>query len=232
MALEMTFGVAPPPLAIAARNIAVGAEFMYDHCLHLFLIAGPDYSEAMVRRTSPSLWARAERIAAPRSAVHGLLTIGDIMTWLNPLRGALYREALAATRSGREIVSLILGKYPHPSTILPAGLGTLLDQSLLNQVLARIVALRDYVKRVVAIWEDLVEFFYEALPRIPGGGSQTGEPRDDRGMGRPRVLRRLLPKRRSVGPAALLDARSGDRRRASHHLAQRGHRGVRRAFVL
>ena len=172
MALEMAFGVAPPPLAIAARNLAAGAEFMYDHCLHLFLLAGPDYSEAMVRRTSPSLWARAQQAAAPRGAVHGLGTVADIMTGLNPLSGALYREALAATRSGREIVSLVLGKYPHPSTIVPAGLGTRLDQSLLNQVLARIVALRDYVKRVVAIWEDLVEFFYEALPRYREVGAR------------------------------------------------------------
>jgi len=113
MALEMTFGVAPPPLAIVARNLAAGAEFIYDHCLHLFLLAGPDYSEAMVRRTSPSLWERAQRSAAPRGATHGLSTIADIMTGLNPLRGALYREALGATRSGREIVSLILGRYPH-----------------------------------------------------------------------------------------------------------------------
>lgn len=165
MALEMTFGVAPPPLAIAARNLAAAAEFIYDHCLHLFLLAGPDYSEAMVRRTDPSMWERAERAASPRSAVHGLPTIAEIMTGLNPLTGALYREALVATRSGREIVSLLLGKYPHPSTIIPAGLGVQLDQPLLNQVLARIVALCDYVKRVVAVWEDLVEFFYEASPR-------------------------------------------------------------------
>ncbi len=172
MALEMTSGVAPPPLAIAARNLAASAEFVYDHCLHLFLLAGPDYSEAMVRQTEPSLWERAQRTAAARGAVHGLQAIADIMKGLNPLSGALYREALGATRSGREIVSLILGKYPHPSTILPAGLGVALDQALLNQVLARIVALRDYVKRVVAIWEDLVEFFYEASPRYREVGAR------------------------------------------------------------
>ena len=165
MALEMAFGVAPPPLAIAARNLAAAAEFVYDHCLHLFLLAGPDYSEAMVRRSDPSMWERAQRTPAPHHAVHGLARIADVMTALNPLSGALYREALVATRSGREIVSLILGKYPHPSTIVPAGLGVTLDQPLLNQILARIVALRDYVKRVAAVWEDLVGFFYEASPR-------------------------------------------------------------------
>ena len=172
MALEMTFGVAPPPLAIAARNLAAAAEFIYDHCLHLFLLAGPDYSEAMVSKTEPSMWKRAQRTASPRGAVHGLATIAEIMTGLNPLSGPLYREALVATRSGREIVSLLLGKYPHPSTIVPAGIGVQLDQGLLNQVLARIVALRDYVKRVVALWEDLVEFFYEASPRYSEVGAR------------------------------------------------------------
>src|SRR5688572_16784831 len=45
MALEMAFGVAPPPLALIARNLGEAAELVYDHTLHLFLLAGPDYSE-------------------------------------------------------------------------------------------------------------------------------------------------------------------------------------------
>lgn len=165
MALEMTFGVAPPPLAIVARNLAEAAELLYDHCLHLFLLAGPDYSEAMVRRTNPKLWDRAESAAAGGARTHGMMTIGDIMTALNPLQGSLYREALEVTRSGREIVSLIFGKYPHPSAIVPAGLGTKLDHTTLNQVLARIVRLLDFAKRVAAIWNDIIEFFYEADAR-------------------------------------------------------------------
>ena len=164
MALEMAFGVAPPPLAVVARNMAEAAELLYDHCLHLFLLAGPDYSEAMVRRTAPSLWARAERTAASRAGTHGLLTVAEIMTGLNPLKGQLVLEALEVTRWGREIVSLVFGKYPHPSAIVPAGLGTQLDHTTLNQVLARTVRLLDFAKRVVAIWDDLVEFFYEADP--------------------------------------------------------------------
>ncbi len=50
---------APPPLAIIARNLGERAELVYDHTLHLFLLAGPDYSERIVSRTAPSLWARA-----------------------------------------------------------------------------------------------------------------------------------------------------------------------------
>jgi hydrogenase large subunit len=164
MALEMAFGAVPPPLAVIARNVAEAAELLYDHCLHLFLLAGPDYSEAMVRRTNPSLWSRAERSAAPGAGIHGALTIADLMSALNPLRGRLALEALEVTRWAREIVSLIYGKYPHPSAIVPAGLGSRLDHTTLNQVLARTVRLLDFAKKVVAVWEDLVAFFYEANP--------------------------------------------------------------------
>ena len=164
MALEMAFGVVPPPLAVIARNLAEAAELLYDHCLHLFLLAGPDYSEAMVRRTNPALWTRAERMAAPGAGTHGMVTVAEIMTALNPLKGKLALEALEVTRWGREIVSLVYGKYPHPSAIVPAGLGTQLDHTTLNQVLARIVRLLDFAKRVVAVWDDLVGFFYEAGP--------------------------------------------------------------------
>jgi hydrogenase large subunit len=164
MALEMAFGVTPPPLAILARNIAEAAELLYDHCLHLFLLAGPDYSEQMVRRTNPGLWTRAERTAAPHAAIHGRVTIAEIMTGLNPLQGSLAREALDVTRSGREVVSLIYGRYPHPSAVVPGGLGTKLDHSTLNQVLARAVRLLDFAKQVATVWDDIVEFFYEALP--------------------------------------------------------------------
>jgi hydrogenase large subunit len=42
MASEMAFGVAPPPLGIVVRNLALAAEFLYDHPLHLFLLARPE----------------------------------------------------------------------------------------------------------------------------------------------------------------------------------------------
>ena len=164
MALEMAYGVVPPPLAIITRNLGQAAEFLYDHTLHLFLLAGPDYSEAIVRRTSPGLWARAEQTRARHAEAYGVATIGDIMRGLNPLRGDLYVEALVVSRSAREIASLMLGKYPHPSTIFAGGVGTEASPSVFNQVLGRIVELLDYAKKAAAVWDDLVEFFLEAVP--------------------------------------------------------------------
>src|SRR5207245_9988768 len=59
MALEMAFGVAPPPLAIIARNVAEAAELLYDHCMHLFLLAAPGLSVALVRTSNPGPWQAA-----------------------------------------------------------------------------------------------------------------------------------------------------------------------------
>jgi len=173
MALEMACGIVPPPLVIIARNLGEGAELVYDHTLHLFLLAGPDYSERMVSRTTPSLWARAQQVEAPRAGVYGLRTIADIMRGLNPLNGQLYLEALQITRHAREIASLMFGKYPHPSTIFPGGLGIEANAQVFNQVLGRIVHLLDYAKKVVAVWDDLVEFFFTELPAY----QQVGERR-------------------------------------------------------
>src|SRR5262252_8148311 len=56
LAMEMAFPVTPPPLGIAVRNLLLALEFWYDNPLHLFLLAGPDYSQAIVQTTNPSIW--------------------------------------------------------------------------------------------------------------------------------------------------------------------------------
>jgi hydrogenase large subunit len=165
LALEMAFGVAPPPLGTVARNLLLSIEYLYDHPLHLFLLAGPDYSEPAVRETNPEIWERAQSARAPSADVHGYSTIGELMTDLTPLTGKLYAEALHMTRVAREAYVLIGGKYPHPQTIVPGGISATIDISDLNEIHLRIVKFFDYGRKVVAIWNDLVEFFYEVNPQ-------------------------------------------------------------------
>src|SRR5215831_12534921 len=93
MATEMAIGCCPPKLGIAIRNLALALEFLYDHPLHLHLLAGPDYSAAMVGPTNPSLLGRARTAEAPHAEVHGFRTMGELMDDLNPLSGKLYLEA-------------------------------------------------------------------------------------------------------------------------------------------
>lgn len=161
LTMEMAFPVKPPPLGIALRNMLTSIEYLYDHPLHLFLLAGPDYSEVIINQTNPKLFERAKNTSAPGSNTHGYSTIGEIMTDLNPLTGALYLEALHMTRVAREAYVVIGGKYPHPETVIPGGMMTTVTPTVMNEFYVRLQQFFDYSKKVVAIWDDLCDFFYD-----------------------------------------------------------------------
>ena len=163
MALEMAFPVEPPPMGVWARNMGQAAAFLYDHSLHLFLLAGPDYSESLLSQSNPDVVAQAMETSAPHADVHGYETIGEIMTAMNPLEGELYLEALENTREARSAASLMLGKYPHPSTIAPGGLTTTLTRTSFQQFYTRLNHFFDYAKKVAFVWDDLLDFLLENL---------------------------------------------------------------------
>ncbi len=165
LATEMAIGVRPPPLGIVLRNMLLALEYLYDNPLHLFLLAGPDYSESIVKQTNPELLARAEHTLAPHASVHGYGSIADIMRDMNPLTGALYLEALHMTRVAREAYVLIGGKYPHPQTVVPGGISATVNISTFSEIYLRLQQFFDYSKRVVAIYDDIVDFFFDADPR-------------------------------------------------------------------
>ncbi len=162
LAIEMASGVAPPPLANIARGLGAAAELIYAHVRHLFILAGPDYSEPIVRETNPGLWDSAEDAMAPNAQVHGYPTIADIMTALTPMSGSLYLESLHLMRAAQEVATLLFGKYPHPTTLFVAGMGINAEKELFNQVLGRINRLIDYAKKAACVWDDLTDFFYKA----------------------------------------------------------------------
>jgi hydrogenase large subunit len=165
MAVEMAAGAPPPPLAVVARNLASSGEMIDELINHLFVLAGPDYSEGAVSRTSLSLWAKAQKTTPAGVDAHGLESVADLMRGMNPMSGHLYLEALQMARLGREIATLIFGKHPHPTTVVPAGVAVEANRELFNQVLGRVNALLDYSKKLTCVWDDLVDFFYEAEPR-------------------------------------------------------------------
>lgn len=165
LALEMAFPVAPPPMGILIRSLGSAGEMLYDHPLHLFLLAGPDYSEAIVSQTEPSMWEKAQKTDAEHAEVHGFRTIGDIMRGLNPLNGELYLEGLEMTRLAREACMLMYGKYPHPSTIVPGGMSTTISMTTFNIYHTRLFKLMDYAKKVAMIWEDLCNFLLDYDPK-------------------------------------------------------------------
>ncbi len=159
-AIEMAIGCTPPPLGIIIRNLALALEFLYDHPLHLHLLAGPDYSAAILEGTNPSLLAKAHTTEAAHADSHGYRTVGDLMTDLNPLTGRLYLEALHMTRVAREAYVLICGKYPHPQTIVPGGMSSTITLTVMNEMYLRLAQFFDYSKKIAGIWDDITDFFY------------------------------------------------------------------------
>ena len=164
MALEQAFGIVPPPLGITVRNLGEVAEMFYDHPLHLGLLAGPDYSTAIVSVTNPELIPIAERTPAPHARVHGFATIKDLMDGFNPLVGKIYLEAIEQTRIARIMCTLMYGKYPHPSTLVPGGVSTTVTTTTFNEYYSNLGKMFDYAKRLCGIWDDILDFFLEQNP--------------------------------------------------------------------
>jgi hydrogenase large subunit len=160
LSVEMALGIKPPPTGILVRNMLLSCEYLYDNPLHLFVLAGPDFSESLVKQTNPEIWDKAEKAPARYQNLHGYATIGAILSDLNPLTGKLYLEALRMTRVAREAYVLLGGKYPHPETIIPGGVTTTITTTTFNEFYLRIQEFFDYSKKVVGIWDDLVDFFY------------------------------------------------------------------------
>jgi hydrogenase large subunit len=171
-AIEMAMGLAPPAMGTVVRNLGEAAEMGYDNPLHLYLLAGPDYSEAVVKATTPHIWKKAQSWSCPGQDHHGFAKMSDLMTALNPLTGDLYREGLDFTRLSREQFSLLHGKFPHPQTIVPGGVSSTITLQTLNEFHSRLSKIFDYAQRMVAIWDDITEFFYEADERYKLVGSR------------------------------------------------------------
>lgn len=172
LAIEMAFGIKPPPLAIVIRNLALSMEFTWDNTMHLFMLAGPDYSEQVMKRTNPLLWERAKTASTRFGSVHGYSTMAELFHDMNPLSGKLYLEALEMTRLAREGYVVLMSKYPHPETIVPGGVSHNVTISSFNIFLNRLMKMFDVAKKSIAIFEDITAFFYEADPQYKKVGSR------------------------------------------------------------
>jgi hydrogenase large subunit len=171
-AIEMAMGLAPPPMATLVRNLQETAEMGYDNPLHLYLLAGPDYSETVVRQANPEVWEKAVKWQCPGAGHHGFATMADLMTALNPLTGALYREGLEFTRVAREQFVLLAGKYPHPQNVVPGGVSSTVTLQTLNEYHSRLSTTFDYAQRMIAVWDDIAEFFYDCDDRYRQVGAR------------------------------------------------------------
>src|SRR5207253_2442659 len=75
----------------------------------------------------------------------------------------------------REAYVVLGAKYPHPDTVVPGGVSTTITLSTFNLFFDRLSMLFDHSKKMVAIWDDITDFFYECNPmyRQVGARSKT-----------------------------------------------------------
>ncbi len=163
-AQNMAYGIKTPPLAEWIINLGEAAEYMFDHTIFQDNLVFVDYCEAMVKDTNPSVLRRARETLAPNSDIHGYRTIADIMEAYNPFEGEVYKEALQVSRITREMFCLMEGRHVHPSTVYPGGVGTVPTSTVFTDYLSRLLKIVDFIKKAVAMNDDVFDFFYEALP--------------------------------------------------------------------
>jgi hydrogenase large subunit len=163
-AQNMAYGVKTPPLGEWIVNLGEAAEYLFDHTLFQDNLVFVDFCEQIVKETNPEVLAKAEKAEAPNAALHGYRTIADIMRAFNPFVGEIYREALQVSRTTREMICLMEGRHVHPSTIYPGGVGTQATPTLFTDYLSRLLRCVDFIKKAVALNDDIFDFWYEALP--------------------------------------------------------------------
>jgi hydrogenase large subunit len=169
-ALEMAMGIPAPPFGTVVRNLGETAEMLLDNSLHMCCLAGPDYSELVVKATTPQLWEKAKAWRCPSVGEHGFTTMAELMESLNPMTGTTYRKGLHVSRIGKEMFSLLHGKYPHPQTIVPGGVSSTITFQTLNEYHARLTRTFDDLRSFIGIYDDLAAFFYEADDRYKDVG--------------------------------------------------------------
>jgi len=159
--IEMTYGVSPPPFAIALRDLVMLSEQLYDSSLGCGILQGPDYSKAIVKKFNPRWWSEARKRKAERSDIHGYSTIADIMTALNPINGSLWLKCLQMAKLGRKMASLFGGKHPHVSSFVPGGIAKTVTASDLEMFAAMLAQQIAFSKELVAVFDDLIDFLIE-----------------------------------------------------------------------
>lgn len=100
-----------PDGARIVRNLIQAVTTIYSHAAHLYVLAGPDYSNAVA---------------------------GTGIDRLDPFTGAGYLEAVEAQRILHEILAVLGGKVQHQVTAVPGGVTLVPDMGTIGAILDRL----------------------------------------------------------------------------------------------
>ena len=161
-AIDQVYGVSPPPMGVAIRDLVHGAEQLYDVEVGVLNLEGPDYSEVAVKKFNPEWWKEAQKTKASRSDVHGFERIADIMAALNPLSGELYLRSLLVQKAGHNMAAIFGAKHPHVHSVVPGGIAKInLSASDIESYLTLLMRHVAFTKELVTVTDDLLDFVLE-----------------------------------------------------------------------
>ena len=160
-AQNMAYGIKSLKMAEMITNLGEAAEYLFDHMILQDNLVFVDFARPWSSRPTRACWPAMPNTRSPRAEVHGLRTIADIMRAFNPFEGEVYKEVPAGEPGdARETFCLDGGgRHVHPSTIYPGGVGTMPSPSLFTDYLSRLLDILDFVKKAVALNDDIFDFW-------------------------------------------------------------------------
>ncbi len=196
MSAEAAMGIAIPQGARLVRNIIEAAQFLHSHILWFYTLAALDYVtpakalEANIADTYALAQAAGTSTAnfgAVQNKIKTLVEGGDLSIFTNGylehpafsptmppelhlIAVAHYLEALEMQAEASRVIAIMGGKFPHYMTSIPGGTAWMPTEEKLDDVLFRLLRVRDWVmSTMIPDTLAIAPFYADALAY--GGGT-------------------------------------------------------------
>jgi hydrogenase large subunit len=153
---NMAYGIVPSRLNQWMANLTEAAQHMFCQALTREHMLGDDFCEKVVGATNPNVLDLANRTRSPQAEAHGYEYIGDLMRALNPLSGEFYQESQRANRYARELF-IVRGEWRGNESAPPSA-------QYIREYSDWLTRHCDFIKRMVPLYDDLFDFYYDAMP--------------------------------------------------------------------
>jgi len=195
MSAEAAMGVTIPNGARIVRNIIEAAQFLHSHILWFYTLAALDYIdpgkalEANIADTyalAQAAGTTTSNFKAVQDKLAGLVAGGQLSIfsngWFNhpayaqdmPPELALigvahYLEALEMQAEASRVIAIMGGKFPHFMTSLPGGTAWVPTEEKIDDILFRLLKVRDFVNNTMIPDTLAIAPFYKDALSYGGG---------------------------------------------------------------
>ena len=133
-ALDAAFDVEPTPAARKLRELMYMGSMIYDHILHFYFLAGPDY------------------IVGPKAPPSERNILGVI----KKAGLDIGKEVIKHRAYGQRIVAIFGGKATHPAFGIPGGVSKGLNEEERKEIEEKLTSCLEFAKFTLKLWDDVV----------------------------------------------------------------------------